>query len=58
MKINRDVSTKTWNKIDEVARRIWLRAGAAKDVETVKDADLIIALLRNLATEIQMEDDK
>jgi len=58
MKTNREMSTKTWNRIDEAARRIWLRAGTAKDDDTVRDADLIIALLRNLSTEIQMEDDK
>jgi hypothetical protein len=57
MRIDRKISTKTWNRIDEVARRIWLRAGEANDADTVRDADLIIGLLRSLASEIQMEDD-
>ena len=58
MKINRDMSNKTWKQIDDAAWRIYRRAVLAKDSDNKKDADLIIALLRNVVSEIRVEDDK
>ncbi|MCU1342074.1 MAG: hypothetical protein JWN92_1497 [Candidatus Acidoferrum typicum] len=58
MKINREMSRKTWKQIHEAAGRIYRRASESKDHQTAKDADLILTLLRNLSEEIQIEDDR
>jgi hypothetical protein len=58
MRIDRTISSMSCKAIDEVARRIWRRPGAAKDVDTALDAELIMELLRKLPGEIQMEDEK
>jgi len=58
MDIDRQISHKTWEKIDAILWKITRRAEAAKDQETVLDADAAIALLRNLKMEIHMEDEK
>jgi trimethylamine:corrinoid methyltransferase-like protein len=58
MKLDRTISSIDCKAIDEVARRIWRRAGAAKNVDTALDAELIMELLRKFSREIQMEDEK
>jgi hypothetical protein len=56
--INREMSAKTWNAIDRRVAKIALRAAQNDDQDTYRDADMISALLRNLANEICMEDEK
>lgn len=56
MPVNRDMSKKTWDKIDELLHNVTRRAAKIKDKEIYQDADMAIALLRNLSGEIQMED--
>ena len=55
---NRQMSHKTWERIDAILWKIMHRAEAARDHETVRDADAAIALLRNLSMERHMEDEK
>jgi hypothetical protein len=55
---NRQMSHKTWERIDAILWKIMHRAEAARDHETVRDADAAIALLRNLCMERHMEDEK
>lgn len=49
---------KTWERIDALLHEIMDRAAKIKDDEIYRKADLGTALLRNLATEIHMEDEK
>jgi len=57
MAIKRDMSKRTWTKLDDLVAKIRQRASQKKDDETYKDADEASLLLRNLASEIQIEDD-
>ena len=58
MEIDRPMSSKTWQEIDNLAWRIEERALKASDWQTAKDADRINALLRNLAIETSLENGK
>ncbi len=58
MATNRDRSKKTLEEIDAALWKIYHRAVAAKDNETLQDSDHAMVLLRNLANEIRMEDEK
>jgi len=58
MPVDREMSKKTWEKIDNLLHDITRRAAQIQDNEIYRDADMAIALLRNLATEIHMEDEK
>jgi hypothetical protein len=55
---DRSMSGKTWNEIDKLLHNITRRAAAIKDDAIYRDADMCIALIRNLTMEIQMEDEK
>jgi hypothetical protein len=52
------MSTETWNKIDRLVSKIADRAARNNDQETYRDADMINALLRNLANELCIESEK
>jgi hypothetical protein len=56
--MEREMSKETWNKLDHLIANIRQRAARSKDNKTYDEADLASALLRNLAAEIQMEDDR
>ena len=56
MPVNRDMSKKTWDRIDELLHNVTRQAAKIKANEIYRDADMAIALLRNLSGEIQMED--
>ena len=58
MTIDRTMSKKTWEKIDELLWKIHRRAERASDLDTLKESDQANALLRNLAGEILMEDER
>jgi hypothetical protein len=58
MTVNREMSKKTWERIDNLLHEIMRRAAKIKDDEIYGKADLCTALLRNLGTEIVMEDEK
>ncbi len=56
--MERKMSAETWNQINRRVARIAMRAAQKGDNETYADADMVNALLRNLANEIKMEDDR
>lgn len=56
MVIKRDMSTKTFQKLENLIATIRQRAVQSGDGATYKDADEAIVLLRNLGSEIAMED--
>ena len=58
MAVDRQMSKRTWEKIDGLLRNIALRAAKIKDNDTYREADMAVALLRNLSMEIKMEDEK
>lgn len=58
MTIKRDLSTKTWNKLDCLIAKIRQTAANIGDQNTYADADRASLLLRNLANEICIEDSR
>ena len=58
MTVDRIMSNKTWERIDNLLWNIHRRAERARDLDTLKESDRAIALLRNLSMEVQMEDEK
>ena len=55
---SRETSKQTWEKIDNLLHKIMRRAVAIKEDEIYADADMCTALMRNLAVETYMEDEK
>lgn len=55
--MERQMSTRTWNRIDHLVADIRMQAAVNHDDETYRKADLVSALLRNLGTEICIEDE-
>jgi hypothetical protein len=58
MGIDRTMSKKAWEKLDGILWKIHRRAEGNKDMETLKESDRAIQLLRNLSQERLMEEDK
>ena len=58
MAIDRPMSSLTWKEIDDLLWKIHRRADKTKDLDTLRDSDRAIPLLKNLSLEIQMEDEK
>ncbi len=52
------MSKKTWEEIDELLWKIHCRAERANDLDTLRESDRAIALLRNLSGEILMKDER
>jgi hypothetical protein len=55
--MNRAMSKETWVEIEEVILKIKKRARKTGDIETVKDAERLDALLQGLGIETKMEDE-
>jgi uncharacterized alpha-E superfamily protein len=56
--IRRELSTKTWEELDEVVSKIRTRAEAIKDDELCGLADRVSALMRQLSMQYLIEDEK
>jgi hypothetical protein len=56
MDTKHEMSIATWHEIDDLLHKITDRANKLRDKEIFNWADLAIAKLRNLAIELQMED--
>jgi hypothetical protein len=55
---NREMSKETWAKINEIILKIKNRARKNGDIETIKDAERVDALMQSLGIEIWLEDSK
>ncbi len=58
MPIKHDMSNKTWKEIDQLLHKIADRAAQIHDNEIIGDADMATALLRNIALELDIEDEE
>lgn len=58
MVICREMSTKTWEELDEVASKIRTRAETIKDDEICALADEMKSLLRRLSMQYLLEDER
>jgi hypothetical protein len=53
---DRETSKVTWEEIIEIILKIKRRARKNNDIETVKDAERLDALMQGLGIDIKMED--
>ncbi len=56
--VDREMSKETWVEILDIVLRIKRRARKNNDIETVKDAERLGALMQGLGIEIRLEDSK
>jgi len=56
--IRRELSTKTWEELDEVVSKIKTRAATIKDAEITSLAEEVSSLLRRLSMQYLIEDEK
>jgi hypothetical protein len=56
--IKRELSTKTWEELDQVVSKIRSRAEKIKDDEIIGLADELNALLRRLSMQYLIEDEQ
>jgi uncharacterized alpha-E superfamily protein len=56
--IRRELSTKTWEELDEVVSKIKTRAATIKDAEITSLAEEVGSLLRRLSMQYLIEDEK